>query len=209
MIDCPYNNTCIKAYCDLSCGEYSELLHWCNRCDITITNPVMQSKQDDILLADAIIQRAIKDKNNTDSNFTNISVYKCKNTQYMADLISYTAICRYCKGIGFYNGVYKLNFSKYLDEIKHSWNGRNESDTLENMNLWINSSKFLIIYNLGLVRFGDFESQTILNIFQERYEIDKYTMIVLDEGKYGLNGKQDSLFYHKFKDELVHRGVRL
>lgn len=209
MFKCPYNNTCIKTQCDLSCGEFSELEHWCNRCGISINNPAINASVDDIYIADRVLKNSKLDNVSSNSNYMHISLYCCNNVKYMADLISYTAICRYCKNIGFYNGVYKLNFSQYLDEVKQSWTSRGESELLENMRVWMKSAKYLIIYNLGLVRFGDFESQTLLTLFQERYDEDKFTVIVLETGKFCLNGKSDSLFFHKLKDEFKIRGARL
>ena len=105
--------------------------------------------------------------------------------------------------------MYKLNFSQYLDETKKSWNTRYNSEHLEDVNIWINSSKYLVISNLGLIRFGDFESQTLLALLQQRYDTDKYTYVFLEKGKYSLLGKSDSLFYSKLKQEFKSRGVNI
>lgn len=207
MIGCPYNNTCIKATCDLACSEFSEFEHWSNRCGLSITNPALRVSQDKILEADSLLQEAQLDFKDT-SNYIHISVYSGEKAPLMADLTSYVAICKYCRNIGFYNGVYKLNFSQYLDEIKKSWNTRN-NDKLDDIKIWIKSSKYLIIYNMGLVRFGDFESQTLLSIFQERYDQEKYTILILEKGKFSLPGKSDSLFYSKLKKEITSRGVQI
>ena len=208
MLNCPYNNSCIKPSCDLSCGEFSEFEHWFNRCGLTITNPALRSSVQKINEADNLIKCAESDVN-TDSSYIHLSIYSGPQAQQMADLTSYVAICKYCRNIGFYNGVYKLNFSQYIEEIKKSWNNRYNDEKLEDMKLWIRSSKYLIICNLGLVRFGDFESQTLLTLFQERYEQNKFTILVLEKGKFGLPGKADSLFYSKLKKEITSRGVRL
>ena len=207
MLGCPYNNTCIKPNCDLACSEFSEFEHWANRCDLNIANPALRVSQSKILEADKLIQLA-KLEAPLESNYIHISVYSGDKAQLMADLISYVAICKYCKNIGFYNGVYKLNFSQYLEEIKKSWNTRN-NDKLDDIRIWIRSSKYLVIYNMSLVRFGDFESQTLLSIFQERYDQAKYTIVVLEKGKFSLPGKSDSLFYSKLKKEITSRGVKL
>ena len=207
MLGCPYNNSCIKPSCDLSCGDFSEFEHWANRCGLTITNPALTASESKIKEADQLIQSAKQDID-IDSSYIHISVYSGEKAQLMADLTSYVAICKYCRNIGFYNGVYKLNFSQYLDEIKKSWNTRS-NEKLDDMKIWIASSKYLIICNLGLVRFGDFESQTLLSIFQERYDQEKYTTLILEKGKFSLPGKSDSLFYSKLKKEITSRGVRL
>lgn len=209
MHNCPFNNSCIKAMCDMSCSTRSEFEHWLNRCDIRLTNPVLCASRSEVNTAARVLDatQSAKDIRNRDS--ANIGVLSTRNPQYMADLVAYVAISKYCQTNGFYNGVYKLNFSKYLDDIKESWNHRSDSTKLEDKKNWIQSARFLVITNLGFVRFGDFESQTLLNIFQDRYDSDKYTIVVLENERHSLPGKNDSLFYHKLKDELENRSVRL
>ena len=207
MIGCPYNNSCIKPTCDLSCSEFSEFEHWSNRCGLTMANPAISAQFEKISEVDKLIQSAKNDVD-SDSSYIHIGVYSGEKAQLVADLTSYVVICKYCRNIGFYNGVYKLNFSQYLEEIKKSWNTR-VNEKLDDMKIWIKSSRYLIISNLGLVRFGDFESQTLLSIFQERYDREKYTILVLEKGKFSLPGKSDSLFYSKLKKEITSRGVRI
>ena len=190
----------------MSCSEFAELEHWMNRCNISLNSPMFSADVSKIKIADDLIKAAHADEGLTNSNYIHLSVYRGDSTPLMADLTSYVAICRYCRNIGFYNGVYKLNFSKYLDEIKKTWSTRHDSYTLEDMKIWVQSSKYLIIYNLGLVRFGDFESQTLLSILQDRYAVDKNTIFILEKGNSGLPGKPDSVFYNKLKREVNLRG---
>ena len=191
----------------MSCSEFSEFLHWANRCDITLSLPSISADAAKIYEADKYIVEAMLDENLQGSDITHLSVCRCDNTRYMADLITYVAICKYCKNIGFYNGVYKLNFAKYVDEIKSSWSSKYPSDHLDDMRIWISSAKYLIIYNIGLVKFNDFEAQTMLSMFQERYGTDKVTIVVTEKSKkYSLLGKSGSVFYEKLKRELSLRG---
>lgn len=208
MKNCPYNNTCIKYRCDFACKSYAEFEHWANRCSITLLNPLFLSGKDKISQASRIIRKAESDDISR-SSYLHLGIYSGDKSQLTADLIAYLAILRYCQGSGLYHGVYKLNFSQYLDEIKKSWNTKSNSEKLEDIKIWIRSSKCLVICNLGLVRFGDFESQTLLSIFQERYDQEKYTIVVLDGGKLSLPGKADSVFYQKLKNEIALRGVRV
>ena len=206
MLKCPYNNSCIKAECDLACSEFSEFTHWCNRCNISLSSPAISASFEKIKLADDLIKQAHDDEYLEGSNYIHLSVYRGDNNPLMSDLVSYIAICKYCEHKGFYNGVYKLNFSKYIDEIKKSWTTRQDSIDLENMKIWIQSSNYLVVYNLGLVRFGDFESQTLLTILQDRYDIEKHTIFIMEKGKSALLGKPDSMFYAKLKREVNLRG---
>lgn len=207
MQNCPYNNTCTKRTCDLACRKFAEFEHWSRRCGFSVKNAVIRASIKELEQADNVLQASMHDEDNYNSNYRHISVCKDAKSQYAADLISYVAICKYCKDIGFYHGVYKLNFSQYLETVKASWNSREPLQELEDMKMWIASAKYLIIYNMGLVRFGDFESQTLLTIFQERYADNNYTILVLEKGDYSLPGKVDSLFYKKLKSEITSRGV--
>ena len=208
MNNCLYNNSCIRFKCDLACKPYTEFEHWFNRCGLTTKNPLFLADQSKYEVCNELLKSAELDLRD-ESNYMHIGVYSGPNAQLVADLTTYLAIIRYCLGCGLYNGVYRLNFSEYLDEIKSSWNNRSNTTSLDNMKIWIKSSKCVIIYNLGLVRFGDFESQTLLSIFQERYDQEKYTIVVLENGKLSLPGKHDSMFYQKLKNEISARGVRV
>ena len=208
MHNCIYNNTCCRLTCDYSCSLFSEIEHWMNRCDISIDNPVVTSDVSEIQFAASAIESAFQD-NSIQSSYMHLYAFKSKREKYDADLISYAAILEYCRNSGLYQGVYKLSFSDYLSDMKNSWNNRNDADILEKKDIWIRSSKFLIIYNLGLIRFGDFESQTLLKLFQSRYDTNKCTIVILEDSKYCLPGKSDSLFYLKLKNEISSRGVKL
>ena len=204
MLNCPYSTTCCKFICDFACKEFSEYEHWMNRCDLFQSNPAEFSTSKEIQQASFKLNEVLHD-----SSTQNKLAIQSSNPIKDADLISYLIICEYCRNIGMYNGIYKLNFSQYLDEIKNSWSYKNNSQRLDDIKLWIRTSKYLVIYNLGLIRFGDFESQTMLSIFQERYARDKITLIILDEGKNCITGKFDSIFFNKLKSEFKSMGVRL
>ena len=208
MKNCPYNNTCIRFKCDRSCKVYTEFEHWSNRCNLTIKNSLFRVDKSKIIRASQLLIAAENDKS-SDSNYIHIGVYSGQDSQLIGDLATYLAILKYCSGTGFYNGVYRLNFQNYLDEIKSSWDTRYDSPLLGDMKIWIQSCKCLVIYNLGLIRFGDFESQTLLSIFQERYDETKTTIVVLEGGKFCLPGRNASIFYQKLKNEISSRGVRL
>lgn len=205
MLKCPYNSNCSKLGCDLSCAHFSETLHWIDRANLQVKSGVFTCSLKDCETAHKIVEQAINDLG-TNSQYAHLSVTQTDNPQYTAECLAYYIIFRYCRGIGFYNGIYKLNLLDYIDRIKASWSTREPSDRLENIKIWIKSSKYLIITNLDLIRFGDFESQTLLSILQDRYGDDNVTIICLSKGQYGLVGKPDSLFFARLKSELLNRG---
>lgn len=183
---------------------FAEYSHWADRCDIKITNPAFKAKREDIVKADSILAKAEEDDPN--AAFNHLSAPKVNNVIFTTDITTLYTIHKYCQGIGFYNGVYKLDLFQYFEDVKGTWNNRRPQGNLEDIDIWIKSSRVLVIYNISMVRFGDFESQTLLRILQDRYDPEKRTVIVLEE-KFGLVGKSDSMFFIRLRDELKSRGV--
>lgn len=204
MNKCPFNITCSHSVCDTSCKYFAEYSHWADRCGIKISNPAFKAKVADIVKADSLLSQA--EEGNIDSSFTHLAATKVNNVILTSDITSLYAIHKYCQGIGFYNGVYKLDIFKYFDDIKSSWNNRKPSSDLDDVEIWIRSCRILVIYNVSMVRFGDFESQTLLRILQDRYDPEKLTAIIVEE-KFGFVGKPDSVFFVRLRDELKSRGV--
>lgn len=192
MYDCIFTPHCTRHTCDLACSVHAEISYWMERCNLGIDNPVLNTSQESIISAKNIIDY---------SEGKIISVY-CKDTVYFGDLLSYVAICLHGKGTAFTDGIYKLNFSDYVDEIKRSWQTRQDSDKLEYMRIWTDSERYLIINGLDYVKFGDFESQTMLQILQNRRSIKKSTIIVVPETS-PLVGANNSTFFTMLLDKLA------
>lgn len=204
MNKCPFNITCTHGVCDTSCKYFAEYSHWADRCDIKISNPAFKAKVEDIHSADEVLRAA--EREDLESAFPHLAATKVNNVVLTTDTLTLYTIHSYCQGIGFYNGVYKLDLYQYFEDIKGTWNNRRPQNSLEDIDIWIKSSRVLIIYNVSMIRFGDFESQTLLRILQDRYDPEKRTIIVVEE-KFGFVGKPDSVFFVRLRDELKSRGV--
>lgn len=190
MFDCIYSAYCIKDDCDNACHVHAEIAYWMERCNIKINNPVLHIDTAQLNQCIDLIE----------GNIGKVNVYRAKNTVATADLFCYCAICKHGLGTGLNGGVYNLNFSKYIEEIRKSWQTRYESEELEFMRIWSNSAEFLIISRLDYVNFGDFESQTLLNIMQSRLHPDKSTYIIIPS-EVNLLGKGDG-FYPRLLKQL-------
>jgi DNA replication protein DnaC len=118
------------------------------------------------------------DKLNETKSF---SVVNAQNTVAAAELLTYCAICQNWKGSQLHCTVYNLRYSQYLDMLKQSWNTKVESEELEYTRIWAGSARVLIISNLDYVSFGDFESQTLLNLIQSRSKPEQKTLIVIPD----------------------------
>lgn len=190
MFNCIFTPYCIHETCDLACPRHAEILYWMKRCRLDINNPVLNSPAAKI----NYVTQLIKENQNT------VSAFKAEKPVDSAHLFSYVAICNYGIGTGLNGGVYHLNFQEYLDELKRSWQTKFDSEDLTNMRIWNQSANYLIISNLEYIKFGDFESQTLLALLQSRDKPDKTTFVILNK-KEPLIGT-DSIFFSRLKNRL-------
>lgn len=196
MYNCIFTPYCTNETCDLACPVHAEILYWMKRCGLDINNPILNSSTAKIQYVTNLIKQ----------NRYTVSAFKADKPVDSAHLFSYVAICNYGLGTGLNGGVYHLNFQQYLDELKQSWQTKFDSDDLSNMRIWNQSSNYLIISNLEYVKFGDFESQTLLSLLQSRDKPDKTTFIILSK-KEPLVGS-DSVFFSRLKSRLAEVTVQ-
>lgn len=167
MYNCIFSAHCTEAFCDQSCPILVETSYLLERNGIDMSSYVFSASPTDLSTANTIV-----------SDLTGkTGYYKCANSSKFADMITYAAICKNWKGSKLHCTVYNLRFSKYLELMKQSWAGGTD-ETLEYMRIWAESAKVLIISNFDYVGFGDFESQTLLNLIQNRINNNATTIIV-------------------------------
>lgn len=171
MHNCIFTAHCMESCCDKSCPMLVETSYLLERNNISMSSPVFYKYSDKIDTFCKLIDDA-------EGRLSGYVVTKDMTTTEAADLITYCAICKYWKGSQLHCTVYNLRFSKYLDELKKSWNSKLESESLEFMNIWTESAKVLIISNFDYIKFGDFESQTMLNMIQTRQAAGLTTIFV-------------------------------
>lgn len=190
MRNCIFNSHCTEYICDASCPIFAETNYLLERNGITIQNKVFQASEAEV----ANYMPVIESENG-------LVTLVAKDTTYISDLVAYAAICKYWRGNRLHCSVYSLQYSQYLDMLKQSWAVKSAIEDLEYEKIWIKSSKILVISNLDYVNFGDFESQTLLNIIQSRKEIGKHTIIVSPPLQ-NLVKKPTSIFYSRLYDLL-------
>ena len=191
MFNCVFTPYCTNETCDLACPRHAEILYWMKRCNLDINNPVLNSSSTKIQYVTELIK----------NNLNTICVFKADKPIDSANLFSYVAICNYGLGTGLNGGVYHLNFQNYIDELKRSWQTKFDSEDLMNIRIWNQSANYLIISNLEYVKFGDFESQTLLSLLQSRDKPSKSTFIILNK-KEPLIGS-DSVFFSRLRNKLA------
>lgn len=191
MYNCIYAPHCMEDVCDASCPKWVETSYLLERNGIAITNPVFHAPQSKI---DAVNSKL-------DLLSGKLGVVVSSDTVQAADLYTYCAICRNWQGSRLHCTVYNLKYSKFLDDTKKSWSSRFEPESLEYTRIFTDTSKVLVISNLDYVNFKDFESQTLLNIIQQRRSDQKTTIVVCpNPGPNKLIG--DNAFFIRLKELL-------
>lgn len=195
MYNCIFSAHCTEQICDKSCPILAETSYLLER-----NNIGMQSK---VFAADKVeISKYMNLLESEDA----LSLLVCKDTVKSAELLTYCAICKNWRGNRLHCNVYNLKYSSYLESLKQSWSIKSEIDELEYIKIWIKSAKVLIISNLDFVNFGDFESQTLLNIIQSRNEYGKSTIVVSPPLR-DLIKKPNSLFYVRL-ETVLHNAMK-
>lgn len=171
MYNCIFTSHCTESFCDKSCPILTETSYLLERNNLPMNSHVFSASDDKV-------RKMLKVLASADSSFGVYKISPDENTIQSADLLTYCAICKYWKGNRLHCNVYNLRYSKFIDETKKTWSGGPETDTYQYMKIWSESAKVLIVSNFDYVNFGDFESQTLLNLIQFRQTQNLTTILV-------------------------------
>lgn len=181
MVNCIFTAHCMEMSCDNSCPMLVETSYLLERNNLNINSPVFYKYPNKI-------PEILKLLEENEGQFCGYKIEGEMTTIEAADLITYCAICKNWRGSQLHCTVYNLRYSKYLDELKKSWNMKGDSETVEFMQIWAESAKVLIISNFDYIKFGDFESQTMLNLIQSRQAAGLTTIVVTPPAKNLISG---------------------
>lgn len=195
MNNCIFGPHCTQFDCDKSCPILVETSYLLERNGILMNSPVFSQDM-------KYVEYYMRQLDKASGSF---GVIYAQDTVAASDLLTYCAICRNWKGSQLHCTVYNLRYSKYLEMLKMSWNTRIEPQELEYMRIWSNSAKVLVISHVDFVNFGDFESQTLLNLIQSRSNPSQTTILVSPELK-NLVGKGS--FFDLLKSKMKDKEVR-
>lgn len=171
MDNCIFSPHCTELCCDKSCPILAEISYLMERNKISMKSDVFRLSQNDLNKSIEILHRIQNDTNK-------FGVVVDIDTIKVANILAYCSICQNWKGNRLHCNVYSLKFSSYIDTIQKSWSSNSTSDSFEYEQIWINTSKVLIISSIDFVQFKDFQTQTLLNIIHERMENGLCTIIV-------------------------------
>lgn len=191
MYSCIFTAHCTELVCDKSCPIFAETSYLLERNGISSDSFVFGKNE---FNAESILKILDSCKNSLGTYI----VPKDSSTIRCADMITYCAICQNWKGSRLHCDVYNLRYSRYLEELRSSWSGR-DSEDLEYMKIWADSAKVLIVSNFDYINFGDFECQTLLNLIQSRQTKNLSTVLVSPPLSNILSSK-GSIFLKPLKD---------
>ena len=184
-----FTGHCIKSSCDQSCPALQESSFLLEQNKIGFNSNVFHADA-------ALIAKYINIVNNSDGK---VQTVIAKNTNQIAELITYCGICKYWRGSRLHTAVYNLRLSQYLEGVQGSWSGNSNLDDLEYQKIWISKAKLLIISNMDFINFKDFQCQTLLTLLQSRDKPDMGTIIVTPQPQ-ALVGS--GLFFPRLQETL-------
>ena len=195
MNKCMFTGHCIKATCDQSCPAFVESSFLLEQNGIGINSGVFHA--DPTLLSK--YNKIVEDCEGK------LQTVISKNTNAIAELITYCGICKYWRGSRLHTAVYNLKLSQYLDVTQKSWSGTSNTDDLEYQQIWISKAKLLVISNIDFVNFKDYQCQTLLSLLQSRDKPEMGTIIVSPQTQ-SLVGS--GLFFNRLQETLGRTTVR-
>ena len=186
MYNCIFTAHCTEAFCDRSCPILVETSYLLERNNINMNSPVFSASESSVRKMLNVLEQA-------EGKVGSYIASGSETTIQAAELLTYCAICKYWKGSRLHCNVYNLKYSKFIDETKKSWSNP-DLESYEYMKIWSETSKVLIISNFDYVNFGDFESQTLLNLIQQRQSQGQTTILVSPQTGTLVSSKQSSFF---------------
>lgn len=168
MQNCIFSGHCSQEFCDKSCPILAETTYLLERNHISISSSVFRADPKQLSKFSDIVNRS-------ENRLTTVI---SKDSVKDSELITYCGICKHWKGSRLHCTVYNLQYSQYIDMIKKSWGSKAETNQLEYMRIFSESSKLLIVSNIDFVNFRDFECQTLLSLIQTRAREGLSTIIV-------------------------------
>lgn len=168
MYNCIFSGHCTELNCDNACPILAQTSYLLERNGIPMASPAMHLSKEDLKKYVSILEGAQG----------KIATYiETTSTNAVAEALTYLAICQNWKGSKLHCTVYNLKLSSYIETLQKSWSTGNDTD-LEYIKIWLNTAKVVIVSNIDFVNFKDFQSQTLLNMLQQRNRPELTTIVV-------------------------------
>ena len=131
-----------------------------------------------------------------------------KGRKYLSDAFFYAAMVIENYHSLYWPEAFMLNYRKYTDSYRRSWTTGEEPDSLQEARYNAEHCCTLIITGLDTMIFGDFESQTLLALLEDRDKAKQSTILVMsDVDNINTNSRSTTTFVRSLRDELRKRVI--
>lgn len=131
-----------------------------------------------------------------------------KGRKYLSDAFFYAAMVIENYHSLYWPEAFMLNYRKYTDAYRRSWTTGEEPDSLQEARYNAEHCCTLIITGLDTMIFGDFESQTLLALLEDRNKAKQSTIIVMsDVDSINTNSRSTTTFVRSLREELRKRVI--
>lgn len=131
-----------------------------------------------------------------------------KGRKYLSDAFFYAAMVIENYHSLYWPEAFMLNYRKYTDSYRRSWTTGEELDSLQEARYNAEHCCTLIITGLDTMIFGDFESQTLLALLEDRNKAKQSTIIVMsDVDSINTNSRSTTTFVRSLREELRKRVI--
>lgn len=187
--DCVFDSYCTRTLCDRACPRWAQM-------DYLMMRNGLTSKSRPFMMKMSSLQKYVDLFEESEGSTV---VVECNDPVKVAEALSYVAVCNSWNGSAMRVKAYHLLYSSYIQETQASWNGK-KSDDLEYKEIWSRSSNVLVVSDLDYVNFKDFQSQTLLQLMQDREREGKTTFVVVPKlGSLAGSGKMYVLLTSKLR----------
>ena len=131
-----------------------------------------------------------------------------KGRKYLADAFFYAAMVIENYHSLYWPEAFMLNYRKYTDSYRRGWTTGEEPDSLQEARYNAEHCCTLIITGLDTMIFGDFESQTLLALLEDRNKAKQSTILVMsDVDNINTNSRSTTTFVRSLREELRKRVI--
>lgn len=197
---CMYSNVCTEYECNRTCIKGVTSEYYVNASNFSLYSSEFMNYYND--------EDFVKFGNIIKDHRRGYGVVVSKGRKYLSDAFFYTAMIIENYHSLYWPEAFMLNYRKYTDAYKRSWTTGEEPDSLQEARYNAEHCCTLIITGLDTMIFGDFESQTLLALLEDRNKAKQSTILVMsDVDNINTNSRSTTTFVRSLREELRKRVI--
>lgn len=197
---CMYSNVCTEYECNRTCIKGVTSEYYVNASNFPLYSSEFMNYYND--------EDFVKFGNIIKDHRRGYGVVVSKGRKYLSDAFFYAAMVIENYHSLYWPEAFMLNYRKYTDAYKRSWTTGEEPDSLQEARYNAEHCCTLIITGLDTMIFGDFESQTLLALLEDRNKAKQSTILVMsDVDNINTNSRSTTTFVRSLREELRKRVI--